>query len=343
MNQPSFSPISTRLRETGTVLDSIVAQRRTRLPELHEAYGHIDPLTLPRSTRSFEDALRTRRYDDKEGFQPRPSGPAIIMECKSASPTLGTIIEGAYSPRLLARAYSRYAAAISVLTEPDRFNGNFADLDEVRDEVNQPVLCKDFIIDPIQITAARSHGADAILLMLSVLDDQDYTELSLAAHRLGMDVLTEVDSEEDMHRAQHLGARIIGINNRDLRTLQIDITRTQKLAPLAPKGAVIVGESGVHSRDDVMTLAPYVDALLVAPRSPDRMILRRQLGRSQEASPVPAMPSSKKLRSTPRGGPTPVNASAQRRRVRTTKKRPSAQRSFPPTSDNSADNTSLSF
>ena len=99
MNQPSFSPISTRLRETGTVLDSIVAQRRTRLPELHEAYGHIDPLTLPRSTRSFEDALRTRRYDENEGFQPRPSGPAIIMECKSASPTLGTIIEGAYSPR----------------------------------------------------------------------------------------------------------------------------------------------------------------------------------------------------------------------------------------------------
>ena len=124
-------------------------------------------------------------------------------------------------------------------------------------------MCKDFIIDPIQITAARSHGADAILLMLSVLDDQDYTELSLAAHRLGLDVLTEVDSEEDMRRAQRLGARIIGINNRDLRTLQIDITRTQKLAPLAPQGAVIVGESGVHSRDDVMTLAPYVDALLV--------------------------------------------------------------------------------
>ena len=77
MNQPSFSPISTRLRETGTVLDSIIAQRRTRLPEMHEAYGHIDPLTLPRSTRSFEDALRTRRYDEKEGFQPRPSGPAV--------------------------------------------------------------------------------------------------------------------------------------------------------------------------------------------------------------------------------------------------------------------------
>ena len=79
MNQPSFSPISTRLRETGTVLDSIVAQRRTRLPELHEAYGHIDPLTLPRSTRSFEDALRTRRYEGQEGFQPRPSGPAAPL------------------------------------------------------------------------------------------------------------------------------------------------------------------------------------------------------------------------------------------------------------------------
>lgn len=262
MSQHAFSPISQRLRATGTVLDSLVAARRTRLPELYEAYGNIDPLTLPRSERSFEDALRTRTPGEN-GVEARPSGPAIIMECKSASPTLGTIIEGTYSPRLLARAYAPYAAAISVLTEPDRFNGRFEDIDEVRPEATQPILCKDFVIDPIQITAARVHGADAILLMLSVLDDEAYRELSLAALRLGMDVLTEVDTEDDMRRAQLLGARIIGINNRDLRTLNIDKARTRALAPLAPAGAVIVGESGVNSRSDVDDLAPYVDALLV--------------------------------------------------------------------------------
>ena len=262
MNRPSLSPIFERLRATGTVLDSLVAARRTRLPELYEAYGAIDPLTLARSTRSFEDALRTREHTEN-GYEPRATGPAIIMECKSASPTLGTIVEGTYSPRLLARAYTPYAAAISVLTEPDRFNGRFDDIDQVRAETTQPILCKDFIIDPIQITAARVHGADAILLMLSVLDDQAYRELSLAAHRLGMDVLTEVDSEDDMRRARELGARIIGINNRDLRTLSIDTARTRALAPLAPGGAVVVGESGVNSRSDVDSLAPYVDAVLV--------------------------------------------------------------------------------
>ena len=262
MSQHAFSPISQRLRATGTVLDSLVAARRTRLPELYEAYGDIDPLTLPRSECSLEDALRTRTLGEN-GIEARPSGPAIIMECKSASPTLGTIIEGTYSPRLLARAYAPYAAAISVLTEPDRFNGRFEDIDEVRPEATQPVLCKDFVIDPIQITAARVHGADAVLLMLSVLDDEAYRELSLAALRLGMDVLTEVDTEDDMRRAQLLGARIIGINNRDLRTLNIDKAHTRALAPLAPAGAVIVGESGVNSRSDVDDLAPYVDALLV--------------------------------------------------------------------------------
>ena len=262
MSQHAFSPMSQRLRATGTVLDSLVAARRTRLPELYEAYGDIDPLTLPRSERSFEDALRTRTSGEN-GIESRATGPAIIMECKSASPTLGTIIEGTYSPRLLARAYAPYAAAISVLTEPDRFNGRFEDIDEVRAEATQPVLCKDFVIDPIQITAARVHGADAILLMLSVLDDEAYRELSLAALRLGMDVLTEVDTEDDMRRAQLLGARIIGINNRDLRTLTIDKARTRALAPLAPAGAVVVGESGVSSRSDVDDLAPYVDALLV--------------------------------------------------------------------------------
>ncbi|MDO4791298.1 MAG: tryptophan synthase subunit beta [Buchananella hordeovulneris] len=191
------------------------------------------------------------------------AGPALIMECKAASPSRGVIVGGGYDPAWLAAAYAPYAAAISVLCEPDYFEGDYQHLEQVRAVVKQPVLCKDFIIDPIQLLAARFHGADAVLLMLSVLDDQQYTRLAGIAARLGMDVLTEVDSPEQMHRAQELGARIIGINNRDLRTLTTDLGRTAQLAPLAPSGVVLVGESGVNSRAEALGLGELVDAVLV--------------------------------------------------------------------------------
>ena len=257
------TPIADRLRQTGTVLDSLVEARKARLPELYERYGHLDAATMERSQRSFEAALRTRTLGEDGQLHPRAGGPALIMECKAASPTLGTIVSDGYSPAALAQAYAPVAAAISVLTEPDRFNGDLADVTAVSKAVRQPVLDKDFIIDPIQVIAARHHGADAILLMLSVLDDQAYTQLAALAAQLGLDVLTEVDEAEQMERAAALGARIIGINNRDLRTLETDLHRTAALAPLAPRGVVLVGESGVHERADVELLAPYVDAVLV--------------------------------------------------------------------------------
>ena len=122
----------------------------------------------------------------------------------------------------------RSAAAVSVLTEPDRFNGSFEDLAAVRAAVDAPVLCKDFVVDPVQVLAARSLGADAILLMLSVVPDDVYRELADLAADLGMEVLTEVCTPEQMHRAARLGARVIGINNRDLRTLATDIARTER-------------------------------------------------------------------------------------------------------------------
>ena len=256
------TPIADRLRQTGTVLDSLVEARKARLPELYERYGHLEAATMERSQRSFEAALRTRTLGEDGQLHPRAGGPALIMECKAASPTLGTIISDGYSPAALAQAYAPVAAAISVLTEPDRFNGDLADVTAVSKAVRQPVLDKDFIIDPIQVIAARHHGADAILLMLSVLDDQAYTQLAALAAQLGLDVLTEVDEAEQMERAAALGARIIGINNRDLRTLETDLHRTAALAPLAPRGVVLVSESGVHERADVELLAPYVDAVL---------------------------------------------------------------------------------
>ena len=249
-------PVEARLIATGTVLDSIVQARRERLPELRERFGHLRAADLPRSQRSFAAALRTR-----SGAR-ASSQPALIMECKAASPSRGTI-RADYDPARLAAQYAAHAAAVSVLTEPDRFNGSFEDLAAVRAVVEVPVLCKDFIVDEVQVLAARHLGADAILLMLSVVPDDVYRELAELAASLGMGVLTEVSTPEELHRAAALGAEVIGINNRDLRTLATDIARTEELAPLAPAGTVLVGESGIASPDDVRRLSGLVDALLV--------------------------------------------------------------------------------
>ena len=249
-------PVEARLIATGTVLDSIVQARRERIDELRARFGHLRAEDLERSQRSFAAALRTR---SGQGRSPQP---ALIMECKAASPSRGTI-RSDYDPASLAAQYAPYAAAVSVLTEPDRFNGSFDDLAAVREVVDVPVLCKDFIVDEVQVLAARSLGADAVLLMLSVVPDDVYRELAELAHSLGMEVLTEVSTPQEMHRASALGAEVIGINNRDLRTLETDLARTEEMAPLAPAGVVLVGESGVGEPEDVRRLSGLVDALLV--------------------------------------------------------------------------------
>ncbi|WP_172120763.1 tryptophan synthase subunit beta [Actinomyces faecalis] len=266
--RPELRPVDERLVRTGTVLDSIVDGRRSRLAELRARFGHLRAAEMPRSQRSFADALRTR---SGEGASPQP---ALVLECKSASPSRGTIRHG-YDPAALASSYLPWACAVSVLTEPDHFGGSFEDLAAVRAVVDVPVLCKDFIVDPVQVLAARSLGADAILLMLSVVPDDVYRELAALAAHLGMDVLTEVSTHEEMHRAAELGATVVGINNRDLRTLTTDIARTEEMAPLAPAGVVLVGESGVETADDVRRLAGLVDALLI--------------GSSVSSSPEPAV------------------------------------------------------
>ena len=299
--RPERAPIEERLMATGTVLDAIVAARRERLPEVRERFGHLQAAALPRSERSFEEALRRRTGPSAS---PRP---AIIMECKAASPSLGSI-RADYDPAALASAYAPHAAAISVLTEPDRFNGDYEDLARVRAAVDQPVLCKDFIVDAVQVLAARHLGADAILLMLSVVPDDVYRELAGLAASLGMGVLTEVSTPEEMSRAAGLGARVIGINNRDLRTLATDLARTEEMAPLAPAGAVLVGESGVHGPGDVRRLAGIVDALLVGSSlsgSTDAASAARALA---EAVPLPGA-------SSPVPEASPVSPALRRERL----------------------------
>lgn len=232
-----------------TVLEGIVEGRKGHLDEIRRRVAHVNFDTLPKSTRSLYDNLKRE-------------GTSFIMECKSSSPSLGMIREH-YEPGAIARVYSRYAAGISVLCEPDRFGGDYNHLATVVASTHLPVLCKDFIIDEVQVYAARYFGADAILLMLSVLDDEEYGRLSALADRLGMDVLTEVIDEEEAQRAARLGAKIYGVNHRNLHDLSIDLTRSARLAKYAPADAVVVSESGVRDVETVRRLGGHSDGFLV--------------------------------------------------------------------------------
>ncbi len=166
----------------------------------------------------------------------------------------------------IASVYNNYADAISVLTDEKYFQGSFDFLPQVRRQVKQPVLCKDFMVDTYQVYLARHYGADAVLLMLSVLNDEEYKALEEAAHSLNMGILTEVSNEEELHRAVQLGAKVIGINNRNLRDLTTDLNRTKALAPtirkLAPN-ATVISESGIYTHQQVRDLAEYADGFLI--------------------------------------------------------------------------------
>ena len=187
-------------------------------------------------------------------------GARFVMEVKRASPSGH---RSAVEPAEAARAYARIADAVSVLTDAPYFNGSLDDLRTVRAIFDGPILAKDFVVDPRQLIEARAAGADAALAMLSVLGDDEVRAVYAEAARLGMDVITEVHDEEEMARAKAFGAEIIGINNRDLKSLTTDLAVTERLAPLAPEGALLISESGIATRADVQRLAPLVDAFLV--------------------------------------------------------------------------------
>jgi indole-3-glycerol phosphate synthase / phosphoribosylanthranilate isomerase len=205
------------------------------------------------SDRSFYTALA----------QPEAS---FVLECKKASPSKG-LIRPDFNLDEIIKAYAPYAACISVLTDEKYFQGKFEYLQYVRNRVTQPVINKDFFVDPYQVHLARYYDADAILLMLSVLDDSTYTELADLAEHYQLDVLTEVSNEEEAHRAITLQAKIIGINNRNLRDLSTDLAMTEQLVPLIKRHAkheyVLISESGIYTPQDVRRLSPLVDGFLV--------------------------------------------------------------------------------
>ena len=189
-------------------------------------------------------------------------GARFIMEVKRGSPSGGAIRPGADAAEL-ARAYRGAADAISVLTDSPFFGGSLEDLRAVRREYLGPILAKDFIVDPRQVAEARLHGADAVLVILAVLGDEAAAAVMAEARRLGMDALVEAHTEAEVRRAAGLGAEIIGINNRDLDTLKVDLATTERLAALVPPGTLVVAESGIAGRADVERLAPHADAFLV--------------------------------------------------------------------------------
>ena len=188
-------------------------------------------------------------------------GARFILEIKRASPSRGAIRPDA-DPASLARGYAGVADALSVLCDGAYFGGSLADLTAARAEFDGPILAKDFFIDPRQVPEARIDGADAILVMLSLLDDTAARAMIAEARRFGMDALVEVHDEAEMRRALSLGATLIGINNRDLRDLSIDLSTTERLEKLAPD-RLLVSESGFSTRADVERIAPLVDGFLI--------------------------------------------------------------------------------
>lgn len=233
-----------------TVLAKIVADKaiwveaRKQQQPLETFQKDVQP-----STRHFYDALQGART-------------AFILECKKASPSKG-VIRDDFDPARIADVYRHYASAISVLTDEKYFQGSFDFLPLVSQVAPQPILCKDFIIDPYQIYLARHYQADACLLMLSVLDDEQYRQLAAVAHSLKMGVLTEVSNEEELERGIALGAKVVGINNRDLRDLSIDLNRTRQLAPKLGHGVTVISESGINTYGQVRELSHFANGFLI--------------------------------------------------------------------------------
>ncbi len=221
--------------------------------------------------RGFRAALETKA---KTGF-------GLIAEIKKASPSKG-LIRSDFRPAEHAVAYEQGGAAcLSILTDAAYFQGHEDYLMDARAACNLPVLRKDFMVDPWQVAEARAIGADAILIIVAALDDALMTEIESAAMERGMDVLVEVHDAAEMERAARLNSRLIGVNNRNLKTFKTDIATTTQLAPLAPEGSLLVGESGINTHRDVEVLAASgVRCLLVGEslmRQPDLTAATRGL------------------------------------------------------------------
>ncbi|GBR47564.1 indole-3-glycerol phosphate synthase TrpC [Neokomagataea thailandica] len=244
--EPIQNP-NTDIQDKGDVLQRICArtrldvEQRSQSMSLKEITARAREVSTP--TRGFGKALKHLTADKNVG---------LIAEIKKASPSAG-ILRPDYDPAGIARAYANAGATcLSVLTEGSCFHGNTDDIRVVREACSLPILRKDFILDPWQVHESRLIGADCILLILAALSEDQTVELIETARGLDMDVLVEVHDEDELNRALALDTSLIGINNRNLRTLKTDIETTRQLAPLVPPDRLVISESGIRTQDDVM-------------------------------------------------------------------------------------------
>jgi indole-3-glycerol phosphate synthase len=228
-----------------TILDQIVASKRR---EIEEARCRVSEAELEKRlpaappVRDFRAALE------------QPEGVQVIAEVKKASPSAG-LLRADFDPVQIARTYERHgAAAISVLTDAPFFQGHLSYLEQIRAAVAPPVLRKDFILDRYQLVEARAAGADAVLLIAEILPGDVLPRLLRQVHELGMQALVELYDADNLPRVLDSGARLIGVNNRDLRTFVTRLEHTLELAPRLPAGCCLVSESGIRSWEDVVRL-----------------------------------------------------------------------------------------
>ena len=245
-------------RETGTVLDRIVAQRREQLA--------LDRAAVPRAALEARIATLPAAIDFgsrlREGAGGSPAGARLrlVAEIKRASPSKG-VFDANLDAGAQARRYAEAgAAAVSVLTEPAFFQGSLADLEAARsafgDDPGRPALLrKDFLFDAYQVIEARAAGADALLLITMMLQPSALAELLALAHATGLEALVEVHDESELRAALDAGARVLGVNNRDLRTFAEDLATFERLAPLVPAGVTLVAESAIKTAADARRMA----------------------------------------------------------------------------------------
>ncbi|MEJ2694616.1 MAG: indole-3-glycerol phosphate synthase TrpC [Candidatus Thiodiazotropha sp.] len=228
-----------------------IAERMQRRP-FDQLQRDIAEASLPRG---FADAIAAKLETGSAG---------VIAEIKRASPSKGVLRQD-FKPAEIAQSYAKGGAAcLSVLTDIDFFQGSDSYLRQARAACRQPVIRKDFIIDPYQVYEARAMGADCILLIAACLEDRQLCELNELARHLGMDVLIEVHDGEELERALGVENRLIGINNRNLHTFDVALDTTLSLLPRIPRGRIVVTESGILDREDVALMRRHrVDAFLV--------------------------------------------------------------------------------
>lgn len=236
------------------ILDEIIAHKRVEVEQRKRS--------VPREILKERIAQAGRPRDFRSAL--RRNGVSLIAEIKRASPSKGDILPAVDAVELAGLYEAAGACAISVLTDEKYFKGRLTDLTEVRRHVKLPCLRKEFIINPYQIYEARAAGADAVLLIVRILDDAQLKEFHALTTSLGMAALVETHTEAEIDRALEAGAHIIGINNRDLDTLTVDVNITLELRKHVPGGHTLVSESGIHTRAHVKALENGgIDAILV--------------------------------------------------------------------------------